>query len=162
MQSGDNLHSETVINDLDDFPFLFNSNGQYWLIVHQNMSSLRTNFNLLVSHMEAFNFRPKIILITKIQINSYEIHNYPSPNYDFLVLWNGSCASDGCWSFVDSSHSTILQKIEATTFDMFRLTYKDQISMLQIIARKLDNNVGGTGTSFVDSYLSLLPKYGIT
>lgn len=54
-------------------------------IVHQNIRSIRANFDLFVAELSARSKLPEIIILTEIWISGYESSLYELPNYMLLI-----------------------------------------------------------------------------
>lgn len=59
----DNINDSSCDNSIDNSisnTFFSNNNfSKNLLIIHQNIRSIRKNFNILVAHLEAFNDKPR-------------------------------------------------------------------------------------------------------
>lgn len=79
----------------------FNCN-QSLLIAHQNVRSLRQNFDVLVSNLNAFSRQPDLIFLSEIWIFSTEINDFTIPGYTFHAVTNDTYAAGGVGLFVKS------------------------------------------------------------
>lgn len=76
------IDDRPVINVINDLNLL--AVGKSTLtIVHQNIRSLRQNFDSLCLNLEAFQYLPDIVFVSEIWIFSYEINDYHIPGYNF-------------------------------------------------------------------------------
>lgn len=84
------------------------SSDNYFFIVHQNIRSLRQNFDLLICNLEAFKKPPDIKSVSEIWIYSYEIKDFAIPNYTFYAKtqWAASVYLYVMYTFVDLGATT--------------------------------------------------------
>ena len=83
----DLLNDNVTVNLVSDISLCTHSNyklSDSFIIVHQNIRSLRSNFDNLVSNLNAFNRLPDIIFLTELWIYSLEVDNFSIPNYTFF------------------------------------------------------------------------------
>lgn len=96
--------NNNTINSINDENFCNISVGSHpFLIVHQNIRSLRQNFDLLVCNLEAFPYLPDIIFVSEIWIYQNESNNFPIPGYNFHIKSNEAYPAGGVGVFVRES-----------------------------------------------------------
>lgn len=66
-----------------------------WSIIHQNIRSLRTNFDLILTDLTTNNLLPDIIVLSEIWIYSDEAKYYKILNYTMLVKYNDTYRPGG-------------------------------------------------------------------
>lgn len=90
----------TTIRSISDIKLQSNSE-QFKSVyaVHQNIRSLRRNFDLLVTNLDAFMSFPTLIFVSEIWIYSFEVDEFNLPNYKFYANPNDSYPAGG-WEFL--------------------------------------------------------------
>lgn len=76
-------HVSFVANSSSNFSYngisdnnLVSQNFQGVQIVHQNIRSLRSNFNNFIAHLDSFSLLPDLLFLSEIWINDEEINLY--------------------------------------------------------------------------------------
>lgn len=64
-------------------------------VVHQNIRSLRENFDSLLVYLNSLVVMPDIIFLSEIWIYDHECVNFSIPNYTFKATCNQTYASGG-------------------------------------------------------------------
>ena len=91
-------------------------------IVHQNMRSLRRNFDLLASNLEAFKDLPDLVFVSEIWIYSDEIEHYYLPGYKFHAIRNDTYPSGGVGVFVKAKFNCDVCSISMSSADTIKIT----------------------------------------
>lgn len=92
------LHSNSNICES-----VFQSNHVFFnnfQMVHQNIRSLRKNFDLLLSNLQSFDKQPDIIFLSEIWIYDCEKNDYNIPGYNFFANCNDTYSSGGVAVFI--------------------------------------------------------------
>lgn len=87
---------------------VFHSNHKYFnnfLVVHQNIRSLRKNFDLFVTHLQSFDKQPDMIFLTEIWIYECEIVDFNIPGYMFSANCNDTYSSGGVAVFIKTDYN---------------------------------------------------------
>lgn len=71
-------------------------------IIHQNIRSLRSNFDIFITELEARNLLPEIIILTEIWISENEKQFYEIPNYISYIKSNEEYRAGGVIVYVKS------------------------------------------------------------
>jgi len=95
-----NLFPKKTYNDSDKF-FSDNSTNSSVFIVHQNIRSIRENFDSLLAHLNTSSILPDFIFLSEIWIYKNEVNDYTIPGYkEFCAATNESSVSGGVGVFV--------------------------------------------------------------
>ena len=71
-------------------------------VVHQNIRSMRANFNNFICHLDSLEVLPSLIFLTEIWINDYELDNYYINNFSSFGKCNNRHRAGGtCVFFSD-------------------------------------------------------------
>lgn len=73
------------------------------IILHQNIRSLKKNFDLFVLEITTHNLQPDIIILTEIWINSEELNFFKIPNFISYSKCNDDYISGGIIIYVRES-----------------------------------------------------------
>lgn len=91
-------------------------------VVHQNIRSLRRNFNLLISHIDAFENLPDMIFVSEIWIFSCEIDDYKLQNYNFYANSNDSYCAGGVGVFVRDMYECEVKRCSLPSADIIKIS----------------------------------------
>lgn len=72
-------------------------------IVHQNIESIRANFDIFLAELSPSSKLPKIIILTEIWINDHESSLYEIPNFKLYINTCEEHRAGGVAVYVDSS-----------------------------------------------------------
>jgi len=161
------------------------------IILHQNIRSLRRNFDHFILHINSLDRMPDFIFVSEIWIYSNEINDFKIPGYKFLAATNDTYSSGGVGVFVKTifdchavacvmSAADVIElkctvgKISFTFFCIYRLHSKPLDSFLTEFDALLKNKnsqnlllVGDFNLNLlndcdsVDSYNAILSKNGL-
>lgn len=87
-------------------------------VIHQNIRSLRKNFDLFYSHLTSLVHLPDLIFLSEIWIYDFEICNYNIPNYTFAATCNNSYSSGGVAVFYRSDLNCVIKNISLNSCDL--------------------------------------------
>jgi len=74
-------------------------------IIHQNIRSLRNNFDVFVSHLETLKNLPTIIVLSEIWIYTDEQFNYNIQGYSLISNCNDHYSSGGISVYIKNDFS---------------------------------------------------------
>jgi len=92
-------------------------------IVHQNIRSLRQNFNTLISNLSVFPRKPDFIFVSEIWIFSTEIDNFSIPGYNFYAVPNDSSPSGGVGVFIKTSFNCQTFSCDMVSADTLKVSF---------------------------------------
>lgn len=132
-----NNHTSILFNRNCENIFLYNSCNvnKKFLVVHQNIRSLRENFDLLVCNLEAFVNVPDLIFVSEIWIYKCEMGDFNIPGYKFYAITNENYASGGVGCFIKQEYICSVDCYNFVSSDILKLTFtigKDQFTFLCI------------------------------
>lgn len=105
------------------------------IIVHQNIRSLRKNFDLFLTEMAANNLSPQIIIFTEIWISSDETNIFNIPDYNAIFKCNNQYRSGGVAMFVKKSIGQFnFVEIQTQTADAILISFSYLGKQLHILA----------------------------
>lgn len=116
----DNPTTRTMSSVFDD-SLTCNSDNSSFLIIHQNIRSMRQNFDLLIANLEAFTKLPEIIFVSEIWIFSCETSHYSIPGYNFYANTNDSYSSGGVGVFVSNLFNCDVRVIDFKSADLIEV-----------------------------------------
>ena len=105
--------------DSDFFPSSISDTSLF--IVHQNIRSIRRNFDSLICNLAGFPIMPQFIFLSEIWIYSVETNNFSMPGYNFYALCNDSYSSGGVAVFVKSSFKCSVSFHSVMSADILQL-----------------------------------------
>lgn len=91
-------------------------NDSKLIIIHQNIRSMRANFDCFLAEISTWKQYPDVIILSEIWINSEEIVLYNIPGYELIVQTNDSHRSGGVAIFVKRNISMVVCN-ESTNFN---------------------------------------------
>lgn len=96
------------------------------VILHQNIRSLRKNFDLLLADLTTNNILPDLIILTETWINSSEIDFYNIPNYYSIAKCNDELRSGGIIIYIKNSIvcNSNLDVIKMVTADILKISVR--------------------------------------
>lgn len=80
-----------------------NGNNKEFKILHQNIRSVRANFDCFLVQLEAEKIIPDIIVLTEIWIKESESHLYEIPNYNSFIKTNENYRAGGVKVFIKTN-----------------------------------------------------------
>lgn len=96
-----------------------------FLICHQNIRSLRKNFDHFVAEINSLIISPDIIILTEIWINNNETGYYTIPNYKAIFQCNEIHRAGGIVVFINMSFRNIrFKNIECETADLLLVSFE--------------------------------------
>lgn len=113
-----------ITNSIQNFFNVKNSNvgENSILFAQQNMSSLRKNFNLLVSNLQCFPILPDFLFITEIWIYNSEVNLFKIPKYCFYASTNDNYAAGGVGVFIKDNYICNFENINMRSADLLKVT----------------------------------------
>lgn len=102
-----NVDNNLTLNDNYNLNCIFHHNCNFnsansFSIVHQNIRSLRKNFDIFVSHLDASDHRPNLICLSEIWIYDCEKPDFVIPGYTFYATCNNTYSAGGVAVFLDN------------------------------------------------------------
>jgi len=98
-------------------------------IFHQNVRSVRKNFDSLLTHLSSSNHLPDLIFISEIWIYSYEQDSYQILGYTFTTSYNDSYSAGGVGVFYKNSFKCSTQSLNLISADLIILNCEiDRVS----------------------------------
>lgn len=82
---------------------MFDKYSDYLLIVHQNIRSVRKNFDLFALKLKALEKLPHIIVLSEIWIEEHELPLFTLPGYNVFAKCNQSYRAGGVMTYVTDS-----------------------------------------------------------
>lgn len=98
-----------------------NNNISNCFCVHQNIRSVRKNFNYFLAQIETLKLFPVVIILSEIWIYDYESSLFNIPGYQLFTNCNNSYASGGVAVFVKNEYFCISTNLALTSADIIRL-----------------------------------------
>lgn len=92
------------------------------LLIHQNIRSMRTNFNSFLAHLNAHNFNANFIVLTEIWLCDYELSNYNIPGYEPYPNCNNSYSSGGVVVYIKKDYECEVVKISLISADILKIS----------------------------------------
>jgi len=193
LNNGPDYNSFTVntCTDFCDTTFSAYSEKNSFIVLHQNIRSLRQNFDALVCQLSSIHRWPDFIFVTEIWIYSSEINSYSIPGYNFFAFPNDKYSAGGVGVFIKSNLSCrtlscnlasadtmevnfVIGRVAFTIVCFYRL-HSGPVHMFlteldNFLQYKNANNLLLVGdfnidmledSDAIDSYISLLSKYGL-
>lgn len=97
---------------------IFNDFKSSYIVVQQNIRSLRANFDLFAAELDQLVRKPDIIIMSEIWINECEIGQYCLPNYTMYAKCNNNYRAGGIAVLVSNQLSCVhLDNIHMTSAD---------------------------------------------
>lgn len=93
---------------------------QNFKIFHQNIRSMRKNFDFFVIHLASFISQPDIIFLTEIWIKQNEISNYHIHGYSLYCKCNENMVSGGTAVFINNTLSHSVKNIDISSADSIK------------------------------------------
>lgn len=93
----------------------------YFKIIHQNIRSMRKNFDFFVLHIASMESIPDIIFLTEIWIYEEEKSHYSIPGYNFYAYCNETMVSGGVGVFVKNEINHSFKLLDMETADCIKL-----------------------------------------
>ena len=90
-------------------------------IVHQNIRSLRKNFDALACHFDGFVLSPHFVFLSETWIYGVETDDFMLPGYNFYALCNDDYPSGGVAVFVKSDYNCFVTKFNVPSADILQL-----------------------------------------
>lgn len=104
-------------------------------IVHQNIRSIRANFDLFVTELSARSKLPQIIILTEIWISSYESKLYELPNYTLFINSSEETRAGGVAVYISSCLSVRdCVSVKFTSADVILVTCNLLKSIIHFLA----------------------------
>lgn len=129
-------------------------------IVHQNIRSMRRNFNMFVCELSLLKKKPILIFLTEVWIEQYELDNYKIEGYYSFGKFNESHRAGGTVVYMSSKMFDIFQykskSIEMLTADVIDVDLVIGNSNFSIIC--LYRLHGYTSTEFIQEFGRTLEK----
>lgn len=116
----DSLTTRTI-KFISDSIFSCKTNGKSFFILHQNIRSLRQNFDFLIGNLESFVNLPEIIFVSEIWIYSCEVEDYHIPNYNFFANTNDTYSSGGVGVFVSNLYECDVKVFNLRSADVIKV-----------------------------------------
>lgn len=126
-----NLNNNDLINDnltINKFKLncdsVFKSNSEInnnFFVVHQNIRSLRQNFDSLVAHLDIFTKKPDLVFVSEIWIFDCEKNDYMIPGYKFHATTNDKYSAGGVGVFVKNEFDCEVYNFNLKTADIIKL-----------------------------------------
>lgn len=105
---------DSVLNKLNSF-----------YVIHQNIRSIRSNFDSLVAEISTMNVFPDVIILSEVWINEDELKLYSLSNYKSYIKPNNFQRAGGVVIYVKSNLEIIsCEPINFQTADVIRLDFK--------------------------------------
>ena len=99
----------------------FNSND--FNIIHQNIRSLRSNFEQFVLHLNEIHEKPQLIVLSEIWISDFEVPAYQIEGYNCFAKCNNLKRAGGVIMYVSNVYScTVNDTYDLQSADMIKLT----------------------------------------
>lgn len=128
----DNTTIKTIRSIYDSMFYSNSKNKIPVFIVHQNIRSMRQNFDLLLCNIEGFVNLPDFIFLSEIWIYSCEKEDYKIPNYEFYANTNDSYSAGGVGVFVRDSYL----RDDECKVDSYSLNSADIIKISCVICKE--------------------------
>ena len=107
MLSLNDLHNDNfavnLIKHFSDCNFANYEQSRSLFVLHQNIRSLRKNFDLLVSNLSVLSRLPDFIFVSETWIFDNEKNDFSIPGYDFFHVSNESYSAGGVGVFAKSN-----------------------------------------------------------
>lgn len=121
------------INDNDNCnPFQFsdsvnltndNDNFQNFFLIHQNIQSMRSNFNILSVNLASFKSLPQMIFLSEVWIGSDEVSLYQLDNYKVYDGCNNTYRSGGVVAYVRDNLSCNFKVYKLKSADLMSVCF---------------------------------------
>lgn len=118
----DNFYNNFTVNVVNDLSNL-NLNNNSITILHQNIRSLRKNFDLLVANLSAFPKQPDFIFLSEIWIFSNEVENFSINGYNFYAVPNDNYSAGGVGVFIKSDFNCRSVSCGLSSADAMKVTF---------------------------------------
>lgn len=96
-------HVNSVYDSLDSDFFSSNYDGSKINLIHINIRSMRSNFDMFIAALSKFKHKINIIVLSEIWIGSEEINLYKLPGYKLTAKCNDSYKAGGVARYVDEN-----------------------------------------------------------
>lgn len=130
-------------------------------IIHQNIRSMRANFDYFIAEITSLQIYPDLIVLTEIWIKNNETIFYKIPNYNLLVSTNENQRAGGVAIYVKND---IFQEVECNninfmTADILQINCKFCGTLFEVLAvYRLHNYTINSFVDELDIYLTTLLK----
>lgn len=113
------------------------------LILHQNIRSLRANFDSFVLYLENLEKIPQIVILTEIWVSECESAYFKIPGYTQFVKYNDNYRAGGLVAYISETLSAISTNIsEMYSADVLKLSIElsSELSLTVIAIYRLHSN----------------------
>lgn len=107
VDSLDLIHSQTYLNN--------------FLIIHQNIRSMRKNFDNFLVHLNSFLIKPDLIFLSEAWIYDEEVLLFDIEGYTFIYCCNNEYASGGVVAFIKNSVSFEYYRYNLNSCDVLKV-----------------------------------------
>lgn len=97
-------------------------------VIHQNIQSLRANFDIFNAYLSSLKVQPLLIFVSEIWIYSHESSYYRLPNYNFIACCNDDYRSGGVGVFIN-------QNLTVSSFHCYNWTTADVLILNVTLGR---------------------------
>lgn len=117
-------------NNLPSSSFVSNSfdcnltNTNIFSVCHQNIRSLRKNFDKCIANLNSFKHLPSIIFLSETWIYDYELKLYNIPNYICIGCCNNNYRAGGVCAFYDCNLDCEYELVSLHSADIIKLLVK--------------------------------------
>lgn len=104
----------------------FISRDSGFVLIHQNIRSLRANFDTFIAELNAIEKPPQIIVLTEIWVDSNETYLYNIPNYNSFFNCNDSYRAGGVVVYFHSNFNVVnmSNNVKFVSADTIELSFK--------------------------------------
>jgi exonuclease III len=117
-------------------------------VIHQNIRSLRSNFDSFMLHFSTFNCKPNIIVLTEIWIDDSEINLYRINGYKHFVKCNNNSRAKGVFVYVKENIHCCSMPVNVMSADCVLLSVKLGFTEFELLS--VYRNLNFSTTQFYD------------
>lgn len=99
---------------------IYNTNS--FVVFHQNISSVRENFNSFSVYLNSLKIKPHVIILSEIWINTCEVDMYKISGYNQFACCNDSYRSGGVMVYVSDTFAARQLDVCVASADMVKVT----------------------------------------
>lgn len=133
-----------------------------FVIIHQNIRSLRKNFDLFLCNITVNSMKPDLIILTEIWINTEESNFYKIPNYNLYTKCNDSYRAGGVAVYIKDTLSNVQNiHLNCYTADVLLISFEFSNQTFHVLAiyRLLFHSIELFINEFEDIFTNNLKRY---
>lgn len=111
-----------------------------FVLINQNIRSLRQNFNLLLTNLQALILKPDVIVLTEIWVSEYELGSFKINGYNLFGKCNETYRSGGVAVYLRDCYqcSRVISHTDMRSADCLQLTcHIDNVELVLLAVYRL-------------------------